>query len=803
MNKNFLYVVFFTILGLTNCPILFDPCLCLGVIQDDNHLDSIHKRMRIDNLNQIASTIGDSSLDLSYKFLMEAMSLSEKLKYPKGVANAYTNLGNWNIMNRNYLEAYKNYYTSLNILQKNNLTIDQSFVYGKLGSLATKLKRFEQANDFLQKAIVIAESVRDTFNICNTYIALGQNANECGNTKEALFYFNKSQLILKKFQEPNLISNVYRDIGDLFLFIKNYDSASYYYKKVILTDLQSKSRARYNTGSAYSLLAYIEQIKGDYKKSLHYNFLALSIRKNYHQGNQMISSLINVGNSYLNLQRYDSAIYYLTTGLNLSIKNNLLSVEENAYDNLFHYYIEKRDWKSALSYYKLYTDTKEQLLIENNKSNITLFETNKILSETEKRNEILRNENDIQRLNIRIKTIQIIVLLVFIILAFFIISLIYWLYIKNKRSKLALKAINLQLDQEIEDRKKIEQQLRESESLHRFLTEHSMDVICRTGKDLKLSYISPSCMNIYGFNPSEMLAMKSHADIIHPEFHKQLKAEFDEMIQFREPTKFTFRTLSADGTYFWAESHVNPIFDDSTGELKELISVVRDVSSRIDQEEALLENARQKELLMREIHHRAKNNFAILISLMNLQLEKTTDEELHSCLHDLQFRVRTMALVHDQLYRSKNIITLSFREYMINLANVVSKAFQKDGIVLHTEIDECYFTIDTALPLGLIVNELLTNAYKYAFQNRSGGNIWVEFRPVLEGETDPEFEDIYWILTVRDDGIGLPASFDLDNASTLGMQIITVLTEQLQARLKIDRAEGTGFIILLPEQEEN
>jgi two-component sensor histidine kinase len=188
---------------------------------------------------------------------------------------------------------------------------------------------------------------------------------------------------------------------------------------------------------------------------------------------------------------------------------------------------------------------------------------------------------------------------------------------------------------------------------------------------------------------------------------------------------------------------------------------------------------------------------------MNLQLEKNADKEFHSCLDDLQFRVRTMALVHDQLFRSKNIITLSFSEYLINLSNMVSKAFQKDGIVLYTNIEECYFDIETALPLGLIVNELLTNAFKYAFRNRLQGSIWIEFKSVLEDETDPELEDIYWILSVKDDGVGLPVGFELNNASSLGMQIITVLTGQLQARLKVDRTGGASFTILLPNQDQD
>jgi PAS domain S-box-containing protein len=800
MYKSSIFITYIKILLLINSLLLIDNFSGLAKDNFGVRIDSISERIKIDNLNRNSLFVRDSSLILSNRYCQEALNRSKLLKYKRGELEAYMNIGGCFIYQKKYLSALDCFFTAQKIANNYKLAYLQSNVCKKIGNVYNILRRYEQAKIYFTKGLNIARMTNDTFNICDNYIGLGMNANDKGDRDSAFIYYNNDLLILKAYADPTLSSKVYRGLGDLYLALNNITTAQTCYEKVIEINTKFSLNLANNSGSVLTLLAHIAQINKDFQLALKYNKLALYWRAEHKQEAHYISSLLNIGNSFLDLRQDDSAFYYLTKGLDLAGKNNLYKLKANGYKNLYSYYLHKKNWEKALNNYMLYSEAKDSVFVEDNRFNISLFETNQVLSETEKKNEILRNENDIQKLNIRIKSIQIIVLLIFIILSFLIIALVYRLYIKNKRSKLELKAINQNLDLEIENRKKIEEQLRASESLHRFLTENSMDVICRTGKDLRLSYISPSCRNLYGYDPSDMLALKSHSDIIHPDFHKILKQEFDEMIRYKEPTKFTFRTLCADGTYMWAESHVNPIFDES-GELKELISVVRDVSHRIDQEEALVESAKQKELLIREIHHRAKNNFAILISLMNLQLEKTADKELCNCLFDLQFRVKTMSLVHDQLYRSKNIITLSFSEYLINLADVISKAFRKDGIDLHTEIEECYFDIQTALPLGLIVNELVTNSYKYAFNSGSEGNIWVEFRAVGEAETDPELDDIYWILTVRDDGAGLPVGFDLNNASTLGMQIITILSEQLQAKLKIDGTQGASFTLLLPNQD--
>ena len=320
-----------------------------------------------------------------------------------------------------------------------------------------------------------------------------------------------------------------------------------------------------------------------------------------------------------------------------------------------------------------------------------------------------------------------------------ILGILYYTYrqfIRNKKSKIALQQLNKKLDNEIEERKQVEVQLRKSETLHHFLTDNSLDVISRIDNHDKYVYISPSCKNIYGYNQQEMLEMDNVYALIDPTFIKILNTGFKEMRKSKEPSKFTYRSRKKDGSSFWAENHINPIFDEDSGELKEMITVIRDISERISHEESLMESSRQKEVLMREIHHRAKNNFAILISLLSIQKFQVKNSELFDILSDMQTRIRTMVLIHEQLYRSNSVDIVSFGQYIMNLTKIISGAFKKEGIILHSEIAECFLNIETALPLGLIVNEILTNSYKYAFNGKERGNIHIKLTPFLDSTED-------------------------------------------------------------------
>jgi two-component sensor histidine kinase len=292
-----------------------------------------------------------------------------------------------------------------------------------------------------------------------------------------------------------------------------------------------------------------------------------------------------------------------------------------------------------------------------------------------------------------------------------------------------------------------------------------------------------------------MISMADPSVLMGPDFIHQISEQFKEMVEFREPSSFVYKAIRKDGTWFWAENNVNPIFDETTGELSEMIAVLRDITGRVDAEEALEESAKQKEMLMHEVHHRVKNNFAILSSLTSMHKDISSDENLRRLLDDLQFRIRTMALVHEQLYRTRSIDELIFGNYLKDLVKIISTAFKKENIEVSTESLNEYLNVDMILPLGLIVNELLTNAYKYAFPDGRKGKILVEYQSVPgKEENGKELRR----LTVRDNGVGFSENYSEEKNGSLGTEIIRILSRQLDAEISIENNNGVSFSIIFP-----
>jgi PAS domain S-box-containing protein len=364
---------------------------------------------------------------------------------------------------------------------------------------------------------------------------------------------------------------------------------------------------------------------------------------------------------------------------------------------------------------------------------------------------------------------------------------------RNKLGKSKLETINEQLNLEIGERKLTEIQLRASEKLYRFVTDHTLDLIVRMDENLNYLFISPSVLRMFGYSAAENEIIPPLNEIIPDEFKFELKQLYLDMIRTKNPVMLTHQSKRKDGSLFWSESFVNPIFDEKTGKLKETITVIRDITDRVAYEDALSENARQKELLLREIHHRVKNNFAILVSLMNMQKVSSEPGDYQGFLTELQGRIRTMSLVHELLYRSHDLECINFGDYLRQLVGVISGVYKKKQIEISTMLEPCILDVETALPLGLISNEIVTNAYKYAFNGMEEGKLWVE---LLERREGSRSEHLYThTLTIKDNGPGLPEGFSIDNQLSMGSQIISLLTQQLDAKLTFSGENGTRFTI--------
>ena len=220
-------------------------------------------------------------------------------------------------------------------------------------------------------------------------------------------------------------------------------------------------------------------------------------------------------------------------------------------------------------------------------------------------------------------------------------------------------------------------------------------------------------------------------------------------------------------------------------------SLNEEITERIKAEERIKASLQEKELLLREIHHRVKNNMQIVSSLFRLQLKQIDNPKVLEILQDSQSRIAAMSLVHESLYQPQNLTGVNFRDYIreLGLNLFGSYGIDPERIQLVTDVEKISMDIDTAIPCGLIINELVANCLKHAFPDNRQGTIWLSLK---RNGGDKEY-----ILTIRDNGIGVPENIDIHNTKTLGMQLVVNLTEtQLQGKIQLHRENGTEFVVI-------
>ncbi len=253
-------------------------------------------------------------------------------------------------------------------------------------------------------------------------------------------------------------------------------------------------------------------------------------------------------------------------------------------------------------------------------------------------------------------------------------------------------------------------------------------------------------------------------------------------------------------------NYTAPVLDEE-GRVEAAIVVNLDISARRQAEESIRASLREKDVLLQEIHHRVKNNLQIVSGLLTLQAGSVADPAVEEILRSSQDRIRSIALVHEKLYRSHNLAEIAFDEYLRSLAHelLISQGIESSRIQVRFDTEPILLAIDKAIPLGLIVNELLTNSIKHAFTNGGCGTI----RIGLRGRREFHFSGVKtdsgtlyrcsaYELSIEDDGVGMRLPGPAAPAKSLGMQLVTMLASQLRAELKVERGPGTRFILNLP-----
>ena len=231
------------------------------------------------------------------------------------------------------------------------------------------------------------------------------------------------------------------------------------------------------------------------------------------------------------------------------------------------------------------------------------------------------------------------------------------------------------------------------------------------------------------------------------------------------------------------------------GDKQVILSVVRDITERKKAHDSISSSLAEKETLLREIHHRVKNNLQVISGLLNLQSHYIDDEGVRTIYKESQNRIKTMALIHEELYQREDLARINLAEYLSGLAGnlMASYSMAIGRISLDLDLEDVEITIDTAIPCGLIVNEIVSNSLAHAFPDNGEGKIQIKLK-LLDGE---KFE-----LTISDDGTGLPADLEISKTKTLGLRLVSILAEQLGADLQVEKDQGTAFRLTFQEYME-
>jgi len=339
---------------------------------------------------------------------------------------------------------------------------------------------------------------------------------------------------------------------------------------------------------------------------------------------------------------------------------------------------------------------------------------------------------------------------------------------------------------DITERKSAEDALKESERKYSEFFRTSRDPVFITTKGGKLVEANDAFMEVLGYETMDELlkiAVLEHYE--NPDDRKRFNRTIEQQGFAKE---FPVNLVKKDGSILNTLLTATMI-KDRDGNVTGFQGTIRDITERKQAEDQIKASLREKEVLLREIHHRVKNNLQVVSSLLNMQARNAKDKNTIEILSEARDRIKTMSLIHSQLYESSDLSEINMKEFVDLLLGQLLQSYPVGDtrITPVVRADDYPFPISVAVPVGLIINELLSNALKHAFYGRDKGKIEVSLTASESGRIH---------LAVSDDGVGLPPGFDIDESKTLGLRLVKILTEdQLQGTLEVTSDGGATFEI--------
>lgn len=343
---------------------------------------------------------------------------------------------------------------------------------------------------------------------------------------------------------------------------------------------------------------------------------------------------------------------------------------------------------------------------------------------------------------------------------------------------------NRELKREIAAHIRTRQRLNANQKYIRLLIDSSLDMIFACDQYGKITEFNQAAQEIFGYSSSEIL--NKHISILYAD--KELSEKMGDLIF--EDGNFTgeARHIRKNGETFPALISAS-LLKNEKGEIIGTMSISRDITHIQEAQEQLRKSVHEKEILLKEIHHRVKNNLQVISSILKLQSAYVKDKKTIELLNECRNRISSMAFIHATLYMTKDFANINFAEYVSNIASNLQQSYASADrkILLRIDIPRVYLHIDDSIPCGLIINELLSNSFKYAFAKKKKGSIGISVKVKKESI----------ILAIWDDGCGVPKNIDYKKTESLGLQLVISLVEQIGGKIKMEskKDKGTKYII--------
>ncbi len=332
--------------------------------------------------------------------------------------------------------------------------------------------------------------------------------------------------------------------------------------------------------------------------------------------------------------------------------------------------------------------------------------------------------------------------------------------------------------QDITKRKMAEETIKQNEEKYRSLIENSPEIILIVNKDEKVEFSNFANTR---YEADEIIGHDLY-EFVFEQHHEMIREAHRKVFEGEKSQSYETEGTNVNGERVWYLTHVGPKYFNN--EVVGLVLFIKNITDRRLAEEKIKQSLHEKEVLLKEVHHRVKNNLQIISSILNLQSSTISDKQTLDLLKNSQDRIRSMSLIHELLYQTKDFSTINFLEYIRSISTNLFQSYnQNKNIDLILELQPVALDLDLAIPCGLIINELITNSLKYAFEVTGSGEVKI----ILN-----QFEDEV-ILIIEDNGKGFPTTINFRDTESLGMQLVVSLVDQIDGEIILESISGTKY----------